>query len=192
MPTPKLILASSSQYRAQMLERLGLEFSIQTSGVDERAHGNETPDQLARRLALSKADAVAAEHPQALIIGGDQVAVLGDEVLGKPGTAENAVAQLKRMSGRSVDFLSALALVGPECRNIDIVPTRLRFRTLTDAEIERYVAADLPLDCAGAMRSEALGISLLESLTSDDATALIGLPLIRLAQWLREQGFSIP
>lgn len=189
---PKLILASSSRYRAQMLERLGVSFTVQVSGIDEQPRSDEAPHDLARRLALSKAEAIAVDHPDALIIGADQVALLQGRVLGKPGTRERAVAQLAEMSGCAVDFLSAIALLGPDCRLVDIVATRLQFRKLGKAEIERYVDADRPLDCAGAMRSEALGIALLDAVSSDDPSALIGLPLIRISQWLRAQGLAIP
>ncbi|MDT8439233.1 MAG: nucleoside triphosphate pyrophosphatase [Wenzhouxiangellaceae bacterium] len=189
---PTLILASTSPYRAELLRRLGIPFEIQASDVDETPLPGEHPEALVRRLALAKADAVATSRPDALVIGGDQLAVLDGQVLGKPGTTDRAIAQLEAMSGHTVEFLSALALVGPGVRRIDIVPTRLRFRPLARVEIERYVAADRPLDCAGAMRSEALGIALLESLSSDDPSALIGLPLIRLAEWLREAGLSTP
>ncbi|MGB0513663.1 MAG: Maf family protein, partial [Wenzhouxiangellaceae bacterium] len=135
---------------------------------------------------------VAASEPDALVIGGDQVAALGDQVLGKPGDRAGAITQLQQMSGRKVVYLSGLALLGPGVDRIDIVPTTLQFRTLNRAEIERYVDIDKPFDCAGAMRSESGGITLLRALTSEDPSALIGLPLIRLAEWLRQAGFSIP
>jgi len=189
---PPLILASSSRYRAQMLDRLGLPFTTATSGIDETPEPGETPAALVRRLALGKAKNVAPEHPEALIIGADQVSVLGDEILGKPGSRERAVSQIQRMSGQQVDYLSGIALVGPGIEQVDIVPTRLTYRTLEQSEIERYVDRDQPFDCAGAMRSESLGIALLESLESDDPTALIGMPLIRIAQWLRSAGYEIP
>jgi len=189
---PPLILASSSPYRAQMLERLGLAFSTATSGIDETPEPGESPQRLVRRLALAKAKRIAPEHPDALIIGADQVSVLGDEILGKPGSRERAIGQIQRMSGKRVDYLSGIALVGPGIERIDIVPTRLTYRELDQAEIERYVDRDRPFDCAGAMRSESLGIALLETLSSDDPSALIGMPLIRIAQWLRAAGYEIP
>lgn len=189
---PPLILASSSPYRAAMLERLGVPFATAASGIDETPEPGETPEALVRRLALAKARQVADAHPGALVIGADQVAVLGDRVLGKPGTRERAIAQIERMSGNRVDYLSGIALLGAGNDRVDIVPTRLTYRYLDGPEIERYVDRDQPFDCAGAMRSESLGIALLESLSSDDPTALIGMPLIRIAQWLRDCGFEIP
>lgn len=189
---PPLILASSSRYRSEMLERLGVPFSTATSGIDETPEPDETPDALVRRLASSKARHIAPDHPDALVIGADQVSVLDGEILGKPGSRERAVDQIRRMSGKSVDYLSGIALVGPGIEQVDIVTTRLVYRNLERAEIERYVDRDQPLDCAGAMRSESLGIALLESLSSDDPTALIGMPLIRIAQWLRAAGYRIP
>lgn len=190
--TPPLILASGSPYRAQMLDRLGLPFSTATSGIDETPETNEVPEALVRRLALGKAKQIAQQHPDALIIGADQVSVLDGEILGKPGSRERAISQIQRMSGNRVDYLSGIALVGPDIEQIDIVSTRLTYRVLEQAEIERYVDRDQPFDCAGAMRSESLGIALLESLSSDDPTALIGMPLIRIAQWLRSAGYEIP
>lgn len=190
--TPPLILASGSPYRAQMLDRLGLPFSTATSGIDETPETNEVPEALVRRLALGKAKQIAQQHPDALIIGADQVSVLDGEILGKPGSRERAISQIQRMSGNRVDYLSGIALVGPDIEQIDIVSTRLTYRVLEQAEIDRYVDRDQPFDCAGAMRSESLGIALLESLSSDDPTALIGMPLIRIAQWLRSAGYEIP
>ncbi|MBS3823784.1 MAG: septum formation protein Maf [Wenzhouxiangellaceae bacterium] len=191
-PHPALILASSSPYRAEMLERLGLAFSSVTSGIDETAGPDESPEALARRLALDKALHVARQRPEALVIGADQVAVLNGRVLGKPGSRERAIAQIRDMSGNAVEYLSGIALVGPGQQRLDVVSTRLQYRQLRQSEIERYVDRDQPLDCAGGMRSEGLGISLLESLSSDDPTALIGMPLIRIARWLRENGYQIP
>lgn len=187
-----LILASGSPYRAEMLARLGLPFTSAASGIDETPDDGESPDALVRRLALTKALQVARENPGALVIGADQVAVHDGRVLGKPGGRERAIEQLERMSGGRVEFLSGLALVGDGIERVDTVPTTLVFRSLARDEIERYVDRDRPFDCAGAMRSESLGIALLESLTSEDPSALIGLPLIRLAEWLRETGFRLP
>ncbi len=191
MPPP-LVLASSSPYRAEMLRRLGVAFTTVTSGIDETPAAAETAERLVKRLALDKARHVARQQPEALVIGADQVAVLGGRVLGKPGTRERAIEQIGEMSGNAVEYLSGVALLGPDRQQVDIVSTRLQYRRLTDPEIERYVDRDRPLDCAGSMRSEGLGISLLESLSADDPTALIGMPLIRIAQWLREAGFEIP
>ena len=193
MPSdPSLILASSSKYRARMLERLGVPFRAISSDIDETPQAGESAEALVRRLALQKAEHVAASHPDAAVIGADQVAVLGEEILGKPGNRAPAVERLRAMSGRSVEFLSGIAMIRAGTRKVDVVPTRAAFRTLDDAEIERYVDRDRPFDCAGGMRSESLGISLLESLTSDDPSALIGLPLIRIGQWLREAGYDVP
>jgi len=189
---PALVLASGSRYRAEMLERLGLPFRTQAADIDESPEIDERPAELVRRLALEKAKAVARDHPGSLVIGADQVAALADQVIGKPLSRERAIAQIQAQSGQEVDFLSGLALIGPKLERVDMVPTRIRFRVLSEAEIERYVERDQPLDCAGAMRSEALGITLVESITSDDPTALIGLPLVRLSDWLRAAGLHAP
>lgn len=192
MPHPPLVLASGSPYRAALLDRFGLPFETCSSDFDETPRPGESPDALVRRLSLGKAQSVAPIRPEAIVIGADQVAVLGDQVLGKPGTRERAIEQLTRMSGREVHFLSGMALIGPGIQRVDIVPTVLEFRALGVHEIERYVDHDAPLDCAGAIRSEALGVALLERLSGDDPSALIGLPLIRLAEWLRDAGFQLP
>lgn len=189
---PPLVLASGSRYRAELLERLGLPFTIDASGIDETPAASETPDELVRRLARGKAEHVASRHPECVVIGADQVAVLGDWILGKPGDRDHAIERLRAMSGRTVDFLSGIALVHGGSTRVDVVGTRARFRALDDAEIARYVDRDRPFDCAGGMRSESLGIALLESLSSDDPSALIGLPLIRIAEWLRSAGFDVP
>ena len=189
---PPLILASSSPYRAQMVARLGVPFTTAVSGIDEAPRPSESPEALVKRLALAKATHIAPDHSNALVIGADQVSVLGDDILGKPGSRERAISQIRRMSGKRVDYLSGIALVGPGIERVDIVATRLTYRELEQQEIERYVDRDQPFDCAGAMRSESLGIALLASLVSDDPTALIGMPLIRIAQWLRSAGFAIP
>jgi septum formation protein len=193
MTTPvPLVLASSSPYRAQLLERLGLQFEIVASGIDETPEPDESADALVRRLARTKAEHVAEQRPDAAVIGADQVAVFGDRILGKPGDRASAVARLNEMSGRPVDFLSGVAFVHRSRTEVDVVATRLVLRDLDDGEIERYVDRDRPFDCAGGMRSESLGIALLSSLTSDDPTALIGLPLIRISAWLRQAGFAVP
>jgi septum formation protein len=189
---PSLVLASSSPYRAQLLERLGIEFETVVSGIDETRRAEEDADALVRRLARTKAEHVAAQRPGAAVLGADQVAVFGDRILGKPGDRDSAIARLREMSGQRVDFLSGIAFVCDGQTAVDVVPTRLVLRELGEDEIERYVDRDRPLDCAGGMRSESLGISLLSSLTSDDPTALIGLPLIRVCQWLRGAGFAVP
>ncbi len=196
--TPRLILASSSPYRRQMLERLDLDFRVVPADVDETPLAGEAPAALARRLARLKASAVLASHPGALagalVIGADQVAEIEGrpDILGKPGDRQTAIEQLHAVSGREVVYHSGLALMDATSERVDAVTTRARYRELDDDEIRRYLDADTPWDCAGALRSEALGISLLESLESDDPTALIGLPLIRLSDWLRDAGFVVP
>jgi len=193
-PVPrKLILGSTSPYRRELLSRLRLPFEVASPEIDETPQPGETPPDLARRLALAKARAVAARFPSAVVIGSDQVADLGGEPLGKPGTHERAVAQLRRMRGRTVIFQTAVAVV---CRatgfeQMELAPVRVRFRDLADAEIESYLRAETPYDCAGSAKSEGLGIALLESIENDDPTALIGLPLIRTARLLRAAGLPL-
>ncbi|ANQ84786.1 Maf-like protein [Azoarcus olearius] len=190
----KLVLASTSSYRRQLLERLGHPFETDRPETDESALPGEHPRDTAERLAIEKARAVAARHPDALIIGSDQVAFLDDEVFGKPGTEERAIAQLTRMSGRTVVFHTGVAVLDAANGQVQCVgvPTEVRFRTLTDTEIRRYVEKERPLDCAGSAKSEGLGISLLDALSGDDPTALIGLPLIALSRMLRTQGIELP
>ena len=191
---PEIILASTSPYRRELLARLRLPFTTAKPHVDETRLPGEAPAALASRLALAKAQAVAAQHPAAIVIGSDQVAHIGDEIFSKPGTAERARAQLRQMSGQTVLFQTALALIRQQDGIVlqETEPTEVRFRTLTDAEITRYVEMEQPLDCAGSAKAEALGISLLDALTSDDPTAIIGLPLIRLARMLRTLGVALP
>ncbi len=191
---PKLILASTSAYRRMLLERLCIPFSVERPEVDETPLPGETPSATAMRLALDKARAVAARHPDALVIGSDQVAHIGDAVFGKPGTSERAIAQLQAMRGQTVVFHTALALIDNRDGQTlqDSVPTSVRFRMLSDDEIVRYVAREQPLDCAGSAKSEGLGISLLDALSGDDPTALIGLPLIALSRMLRTRGLQLP
>lgn len=195
---PRLILASTSVYRRALLERLGLPFATVRPEVDESPLPNESPQALAERLALAKAEAVLARiesdgPADAWAIGSDQVAELGGDPLGKPGSHAAAVAQLRAMSGREVRFLTALCLAGPDGRRLQRLDiTTARFRALADDEIERYVAHEQPLDCAGSFKSEGLGIALFERIDSRDPTALIGLPLIATAQLLREAGFVVP
>ncbi len=190
----KLVLASTSAYRKMLLERLQTPFITVRPDVDETPLPGEAPPATAERLAREKALAVAADHPGALIIGSDQVACLGDDIFGKPGTAERAIAQLHRMSGQTVLFHTALALVNTRSGHVrcEGVPTLVRFRRLDDAEIRRYVDKERPLDCAGSAKSEGLGISLLEALSGDDPTALVGLPLIALSRMLRAEGVQLP
>jgi septum formation protein len=176
-----------------MLARLGLDFSINPADIDERPMPDESPRALALRLALEKARVVAARHPQACVIGADQVAGLDDgRILGKPGSVERAVEQIREMRGRRVTWHSGIALIGPDLERSDVVDTQIDIRRLGDDEIQRYVEVDRPLDCAGAMRSESLGIALVDRMASDDPTALIGMPLIRIADWLRSAGFAVP
>ncbi len=195
MPTaPGLILASTSVYRRALLERLRLPFTIRSPEVDESALPGEKPQARAERLALAKAQAVAQAHPGQLVIGADQVAACEGEILDKPGQPARARAQLRAQSGRAVQFFSAVALVHAERRHTEafLDLTTVQFRVLSEQEIEAYLAADAPYDCAGSLRSEALGISLCERIESDDPTALLGLPLIRLAASLRSCGFALP
>lgn len=189
-----LVLASTSIYRKALLERFGLSFETARPEVDESPLAGEAPPATAERLAVAKARAVTSRHPGALVIGSDQVAYLGQETFGKPGTVERAIEQLTRMSGRSVVFHTALCLLDASTGRFQLegVPTEVRFRTLSRAEIERYVAAERPLDCAGSAKSEGLGITLLDALRGDDPNALVGLPLIALARMLRNEGVALP
>ena len=188
-----LILGSTSPYRRQLLERLQIPFSVVAPEVDETPGSSETPRQLACRLAMAKARAVGARHPDAVVIGSDQVADLDGEPIGKPLTHERAVDQLRRMSSRLVVFQTAVAVVcaARGFAQMDLAPVRVRFRTLDDAEIESYLRIEQPYDCAGSARSEGLGVALLESIESDDPTALVGLPLIRTCTMLRAAGVRI-
>ncbi|HVI26427.1 MAG TPA: Maf family nucleotide pyrophosphatase [Xanthomonadaceae bacterium] len=188
----RLVLASTSRYRRELLERLRLPFDVARPEVDETPLPGEAPAALAARLARAKAEVVAAAG-DAWVIGSDQVAALGDTALGKPGSVEAAQAQLRRMSGRSVAFLTGVCLAHPDGRAWQALDTTtVRFRTLTDAEIARYVAAERPLDCAGSFKSEGLGIALFEAIETVDPTALVGLPLIATAALLRRAGFALP
>lgn len=191
---PGLILASTSRYRQELLSRLRLPFESRSPGVEESTREAEPPMARATRLALAKAQAVADTHPAEMVIGADQVAACEGRILDKPGDAEQARAQLRHQSGRSVQFYSAVAVV---CRqrsfNAQFVDlTTVTLRRLKSAEIDAYLAADQPYDCAGSLRSERLGISLCERIESSDPTGLIGLPLIRLAAILRDCGYALP
>lgn len=189
-----IVLASTSRYRAELLHRFRLPFVTARPETDETPLPGEPPPDTAERLALAKAQAAARNHPNALIIGSDQVAYLGKTVFGKPGNAVRAIAQLTAMRGQTVVFHTALAVVNTSTGRIQqtAVPTRVRFRELSDDEIANYVEIEQPFDCAGSAKSEGLGISLLEALSGDDPTALIGLPLIALAQMLRTEGIRLP
>lgn len=196
-PFPPLILASTSTYRRALLERLGLRFTVARPEVDETPQPGEAPQALAVRLARAKAEAVLAgaeaDGMTVWVIGSDQVAELDGEPLGKPGTAERAVAQLGAMSGRKVRFLTTLCLAGPDGRRFESLDiTTVRFRSLSADEIARYVERERPLDCAGSFKSEGLGIALFEAIDSRDPTALIGLSLIDTARALRAAGFAVP
>ena len=189
----KLILGSTSVYRRELLSRLRLPFDVVAPGVDESPRPAEAPGDLACRLALAKAQAVAQLHPSAVVIGSDQVADLYGEPLGKPGTHDRATEQLKRMRGRTVIFQTALAVVCLESgfEQSDLAAVRVKFRDLSDAEIQAYLLAEQPYDCAGSAKSEGLGIALLDSIDNDDPTALVGLPLIRTCRMLRAAGVNI-
>lgn len=189
---PRLLLASTSRYRALLLERLGLPFGVQAPEVDESSLPREKPAARALRLALAKAQAVGARHPEACIIGSDQVAVLGRRILDKPGDAARNREQLQASSGKRVAFHTAVAVVGPGAAaaqsHVDL--TKVNFRTLTEREISRYVEIERPFDCAGGFRSEGLGVALFESIETRDPTALVGLPLVWLAGALRAAGLD--
>ena len=188
----ELILASTSPYRRELLTRLRLPFQVVSPDVDETAVAGEVPAALARRLALAKARAVARRHPSAVVIGSDQVADLDGGAIGKPGSHDRAVSQLRSMRGRMVVFHTAVSVVchATEFEQTDLATVRVQFRDLTDADIERYLQLEQPYDCAGSAKCEALGIALLEVIESDDPTALIGLPLIRTCRLLRVAGLD--
>jgi len=189
-----LILASTSPYRRALLERLGLAFECVAPQSEEARLAGEWPEHMAARLARAKAEAVAARFPDCIVIGSDQVAVRGEEVLGKPGSAERCREQLQQNSGREVIFLTAVHLIdGPHAQaHSHLDRTVVRFRELSAAEIDRYVAAERPLDCAGGFKAESLGIALFEHIESDDPTGLTGLPLIWVCAALRRAGLSVP
>jgi septum formation protein len=192
-PNRPVVLGSTSVYRRELMARLRIPFEVAAPDVDETPLPGETPEALARRLALAKARAVAARYPQAAVIGSDQVADLGGEPLGKPGTHARAVQQLQRMRGRTVVFQTAVAVVCLDSgfEQVEIAPVRVQFRDLGDDEIEAYLRAETPYDCAGSAKSEGLGITLLASIDNDDPTALVGLPLIRTCRLLRAAGVRL-
>jgi septum formation protein len=189
---PTLILGSTSRYRRELLERLRLPFEVHAPAVDETPQPGETPSMLAQRLALAKAHAVARLHPNAIVIGSDQVADLDGVPIGKPGTHARAVEQMRSMRGRSVVFQTAVAVVREATGYVGtaLAPVTVRFRELSDLEIEHYLRSEQPYDCAGSAKCETLGIALLESIHSDDPTALVGLPLIRTCALLRAAGLN--
>jgi septum formation protein len=192
-PLRPLILASTSVYRRQLLTRLRLAFTVMASDVDETPQPEETPEHLARRLALAKANSVARLHPGAVVIGSDQVADLDGQPLGKPGTHARAVAQLQTMRGKTVVFQTAVAVVCLESgfAQTELAQIKVKFRPLSDAQIEAYLLAEQPYDCAGSAKSEGLGIALLEHIDNDDPTALVGLPLIRTCSLLEAAGVRV-
>ena len=188
-----LILGSSSRYRKELLSRLKIPFEVAAPEVDETPLSNETPRDLALRLALAKARAVASQNPEAVVIGSDQVADLEGLPLGKPGNHTNAVKQLQRMRGKTVIFQTALSVVclATGFEQTDLAAVKVTFRDLTDAEIEAYLIAEEPYDCAGSAKSEGLGIALLAAIDNDDPTALVGLPLIRTCHMLSAAGVKL-
>lgn len=193
MNQPPLVLASTSPFRRELLARLGLPFTVADPAIDETPRAGETPEATALRLSEAKARAVAAQHPDALIIGSDQVAVLDGQIYGKPGTHANAVAQLRAMRGRSVNFFTGLCLydAASGCAWQRGVPTLVSFRQLDDAAIEAYLQREKPYNCAGAAKSEGLGIAIIERISGDDPNALIGLPLIALCDLLHAAGVRV-
>lgn len=189
----RLVLASTSSYRRELLGRLRLPFEVARPDTDETPLAGEAPVALVQRLAAAKALAVSSRFPGAWVLGSDQVAEFDGVALGKPGTRERAVAQLAAMSGREVAFHTGISLVDAGATRLSALDTTVvRFRTLDAAGIERYVDAELPFDCAGSFKSEGLGIALFESIESQDPTALVGLPLIATARLLRQAGFLLP
>ena len=191
--TRKLILGSTSPYRRALLQRLRIPFEIAAPDVDETAQPLETPKQLACRLAMAKARVIAAQFPGCVVIGADQVADLDGQSLGKPGDHTRATAQLQKMRGRTVIFQTAVAVVCLETgfAQMDLAQVKVKFRELSNEEIETYLRAETPYDCAGSAKSEGLGIALLESIDNDDPTALVGLPLIRTCRMIQAAGVRV-
>jgi septum formation protein len=189
----KLILASSSPFRRELLSRLMLPFEVVVPDVDETARPNESPQALVERLAIAKAQVVASKHPDALVIGSDQVAVHNGGIVGKPHTHDRAVEQLKTASGRTVMLYTGLALINSSSGRVqsEVVPFGVTFRTLTDQQIETYLRKEQPYHCAGSVKSEGLGVALLERFDGEDPATLIGLPLIRLIRMLENEGMIV-
>jgi MAF protein len=189
----QLVLASTSPFRRSILEKLGVAFDCHAPEIDEAPQPGETPSQLVERLSIAKAQAVAAHLKQGLVIGSDQVAVIDDDILGKPGNHANAVAQLERTAGKTVTFLTGLALVNAASGSIqaEVVPFKVVFRQLTREQIENYLKVEQPYNCAGSFKSEGLGIALFDRLEGDDPNTLIGLPLIRLIRMLEKEGETV-
>ena len=190
----KLVLASTSGFRKQLLEKLNLPFVTASPDADETAQENETPEQLVQRLSIAKAEAIVPDFPNHLIIGSDQVACIDGEILGKPGSFDNALAQLRNASGKTVTFYTGLTLINSSTGNRQTAceTFNVHFRNLNDAQITRYLQLEQPYNCAGSFKSEGLGISLFEKLEGDDPNSLIGLPLIRLIQMLDREGIAVP
>jgi septum formation protein len=190
----QLILGSTSPFRKKLLQRLSIPFITASPDIDETPHQNEPPEDYVTRLSLEKARAVATQHANALVIGSDQCSVLDGVIRGKPHHHNNAIEQLRQSSGKRVSFLTGLCLYDSATKayELDLIPFHVDFRELTEHEIDAYLIAEQPYACAGSFKSEGLGISLFKRLQGDDPTALIGLPLIRLAQMLRKKGIVIP
>ena len=193
VPTLKLILASSSPYRRKLLERLRLPFEVVTPDIDETPHAGEQPEQLVRRLAVTKAQTVARDQPGTLVIGSDQVAVHDGSIVGKPRDHEHAVAQLRRVSGKSIILHTGVSLVHADSGHTqsDVVPFSVVFRRLSESQIESYLQKEQPYDCTGSVKVDGLGVTLLERFEGDDPNALIGLPLIRLVRMLENEGVEL-
>jgi len=193
MPNPRLILGSSSPFRKMLLEKLMVPFDTASPDIDETPLTDETPIQLVERLAIAKAQEIAKTQANALIIGSDQVALHGKQIVGKPHTHENAVAQLNAASGKKIELFTGLALVNSANGSIqsEVVSFRVHFKQLSDSVIERYLRKEEPYNCAGSVKSEGLGVALFERFDGDDPNALIGLPLIRLVAMLENQGFDV-
>lgn len=191
--TPRLVLGSTSPFRKAILAKLGIPFETDAPDVDESRLNDETPQQLVARLAELKARAVGIRHPDALVIGSDQVAVIDDTILGKPGDHGRAVEQLRHASGRTVTFYTGLCLLNTTTGHArsEVVPFNVVFRQLSDAQIENYLHKEQPYNCAGSFKSEGLGITLFERLEGDDPNTLVGLPLIRLCRMLETEGFPV-
>lgn len=189
-----LILGSTSPFRRELLNKLGIDFDVDSPDIDESTHPGEQPEEFVQRLALEKAKAVAARHENALVIGSDQVACIDNNILGKPGNKERAISQLTEVSGRWVTFYTGLCLFNSDTGGSQVIcePFHVHFRDLKHDQIERYVDAEQPYNCAGSFKSEGLGIALFEQLKGDDPNTLIGLPLIRLIAMLEQEGIHVP
>lgn len=191
---PQIVLGSTSPFRKELLERFNLKFLTDSPDIDETPLASESPSSYVERLSIEKAKVVANRHPNSLIIGSDQCSLLNGEIRGKPHTHENAVKQLSESSGQQVTFLTGLCLYDSRKNDyqVEVIPFYVNFRTLTQDEIESYLLAEKPYSCAGSFKSEGLGITLFESFKGDDSTSLIGLPLIKLSEMLRQKGVKLP